>query len=156
MSDLPNRVRPLGRLRLVPVDDYRRYGLALGAVALALLAALSLQRLWQQPPSLLFTAAVILTSLYGGLRAGVVASVLSIAALDFFFLRALFSLQMELVDSVDFILFLGVTWLVVSLQSLRQAQDHGRHAPQSDDMTVVVVKVRPSTAQDAGHAVSNS
>jgi Stage II sporulation protein E (SpoIIE)/Domain of unknown function (DUF4118) len=77
MSGYPNRVRALRRLWLVRVDGYRRYGLAVGAVALALLLALSLQHLWQQPPTLLFTAAIILTSLYGGLRAGFLASVLS-------------------------------------------------------------------------------
>jgi phosphoserine phosphatase RsbU/P len=70
-----------------------------------------------QPPTLLFFTAVILTSWYAGLRAGLLASVLSMTALDFFFIPPLHSLEMEVLDLVDVATFAGATFLVSSLQT---------------------------------------
>ncbi|MCY2986692.1 MAG: DUF4118 domain-containing protein [Planctomycetota bacterium] len=52
-----------------------RYGFAVGTVAAALAVTMGVQPLWEQPPTLLFFTAVILTSWYAGPRAGLLASV---------------------------------------------------------------------------------
>ncbi|HEY2253442.1 MAG TPA: SpoIIE family protein phosphatase, partial [Planctomycetaceae bacterium] len=73
--------------------------------------------LHEQPPSLLFFTAVILTSWYGGMWAGLCASLLSIVALDLVFVGGKLSPQMEFVDLVDVIAFAGVAWLISFTQS---------------------------------------
>ncbi|MCY2996159.1 MAG: SpoIIE family protein phosphatase [Planctomycetota bacterium] len=94
-----------------------RYGFTIGTVAAALALTLGVQPLREQPPTLLFFTAVILTSWYAGTRAGLLASVLSIAALDFFFVAPLYSMQIEVLDLVDFAAFAGATWLISTLQA---------------------------------------
>ena len=94
-----------------------RGGFAIGTVAAALALTLGVQPLREQPPTLLFFTAVILTSWYAGTRAGLLASVLSIVALDFFLVEPLYSLQIEVLDLVDFAAFAGATWLISTLQA---------------------------------------
>ena len=55
--------------------------------------------------SLLFFTAVILTGWYAGIAAGIVASILSIVALDFFFVRAVSTGKLDLLDLIDFAAF---------------------------------------------------
>jgi signal transduction histidine kinase len=69
-----------------------RYGLAVASVGLALGINLLLNRL-EEIPSVLFLAAVLVSSWYGGLGAGLTATVLSTLALDFFFLPTTYSLD---------------------------------------------------------------
>ena len=93
------------------------YGFAMGAVTLALCTTYSIQPLREQPPTLLFFVAVILTSWYAGLRAGFVAAALSMLALDLVFVKPTLSFQMEIVeDGADFIAFAAATWLVSAFQ----------------------------------------
>ncbi len=64
-----------------------RYGFAVLAVAIALLLRLLLKPLLGiESPFLLFFATVMLSAWYGGMGAGVVATVLSALASDYFFL----------------------------------------------------------------------
>jgi signal transduction histidine kinase len=69
-----------------------RYGVAVASVGLALLINLSLNKL-EQIPSVVFLAAVLVSSWYAGLGAGLTATVLSTLALDFFFLPDFYSLD---------------------------------------------------------------
>ena len=83
------------------------HAFAIASVALALLVTQGIPPLRQQPPVLLFFAAVILTSWYGGRAAGFMASILSMLALDFFFIEPIYSLwPLEIVeDGSDFVAF---------------------------------------------------
>lgn len=112
-----------------------RYGFAAGSVAFALLVTYFVKPLREQPPSLLFFTAVILTSWYGGMRAGLCASILSIAALDVFFVGGLMSRQMEVVDLVDVVAFGGVAWLTSFTQD-RWRRTHRTLVMVEEDMYV--------------------
>lgn len=103
-----------------------RLGLAAGTVAMALLTTIAVPPLHEQPPTLLFFAAVILTSWYAGARAGLLAAILSMAALNLFFVKSTSSLQVQLVeDGTDFVAFAAATWFVSTLQE-RWRRDHHR------------------------------
>jgi signal transduction histidine kinase len=69
-----------------------RYGIAIASVGLALLINQSLNKL-EQIPSVVFLAAVLVSSWYAGLGPGLMATVLSTLALDFFFLPDFYSLD---------------------------------------------------------------
>ncbi len=69
-----------------------RYGAAVAAVALTLSVNLLLRGM-EQIPSVLFLVAVLASSWYAGLGPGLLATVLSTLALDFFFLPNLYSLD---------------------------------------------------------------
>jgi hypothetical protein len=94
-----------------------RWVFAVGGVGLALAVTLGVKPLQEQPPTLLFFAAVILTSWYAGMRAGLLASLLSIITLDYFFVAPLYSLEFELLDLVDLFTFAGAAWLISTLQA---------------------------------------
>ena len=118
-----------------------RYGMALGSVALALCVTYFVEPLREQPPTLLFFTAVILTSWYGGMRAGLLASILSIAALDQVFQGGVLSPHMEFNDLVDVIAFGGVAWLTSF------TQDRWRRAHR----TLVVVEEEMYLARQIQH-----
>jgi signal transduction histidine kinase len=71
-----------------------RYGIAVASVGLALAINLLLNRL-EEIPSVLFLAAVLVSSWYGGLGAGLTATVLSTLGLDFYFLPDLHSRSLD-------------------------------------------------------------
>src|SRR3569623_1666926 len=68
-----------------------RYGIAVASVGLALLVTLALRGF--ERSSVLFLVAVLVSSWYAGLGAGLTATVLSVLALDFFFLPTIYSLD---------------------------------------------------------------
>jgi len=110
------------------------YAFAIASVALALLVTQGVRPLHEQPPVLLFFVAVILASWYAGQAAGFVASILSMLALDFFFVATVYSLRMELVeDGTDFVAFAAATWLVTALQH-RWRQSHHKLVVMERDM----------------------
>jgi hypothetical protein len=93
------------------------FAFAAGSVAVALLVTYFVEPLRQQPPSLLFLTAVILTSWYAGMRAGLCASILSLVALNYVFVAGQWTFNVEFVDLVDFIAFAGVAWLTSFTQN---------------------------------------
>jgi serine phosphatase RsbU (regulator of sigma subunit) len=104
-------------LSLAKSAGWRNYALAVATVAVALLITYTLRPLRVQPPTLLFFAAVILTSWYAGKRAALVASILSMVALDVFFVATTLSPQFEVVeDGVDLLAFATAGWLVNAFQ----------------------------------------
>ncbi len=74
----------------------QRYGVAIFAVGLALLAKLLLDPLTEgASPFLLFFGAVMVSAWFGGLRAGLLATALAALAADYFFLSPTYSLLVD-------------------------------------------------------------
>src|SRR6266436_2393310 len=73
-----------------------RYAISIAAVGIALGLALLIP--WRADPShfTLFFAAVMLSAWYGGLGTGLVATILSALALDYYFIAPLLSLELDL------------------------------------------------------------
>ncbi len=88
-----------------------RYGIAVASVGLALAINLLLNRL-EEIPSVLFLAAVLVSSWYGGLGAGVTATILSTLALDFFFLPTVYSLDFGPATWVWLVTYLGAALFI--------------------------------------------
>jgi len=72
-----------------------RYGVAVLAVLLALLLKLLLDPVTRESPFLMFFCAVMVSAWFGGLRSGLLATVLSAVLSDFFFLPPVYSLGIE-------------------------------------------------------------
>jgi PAS domain S-box-containing protein len=117
LSPAPNSTRSL----------WLRYGVALLSVALAVLVRGLLTPLWgQQHPFLVFYPAVLLSAWYGGLGPGVLATMLSAAAVAYFWFTPFYSLAAHtLADQFGLALaasvMLLITWLT---SSLRRTQEH--------------------------------
>jgi PAS domain S-box-containing protein len=102
----------------------QRYGISILSVLLALLLGLLFERLLQLDVSSLFFAAVVFSSWYGGLSAGLVATVLAILTKNYFFLIPLYSLALSNgSDVLDLVIFSSVALLISSLNAeLRTAK----------------------------------
>lgn len=90
-----------------------RYGIAIASVGLALLLASLLSRRADPSHFTLFFGAVMVSAWYGGLEAGLLATVLSALSLDYFFI----SRDYSLVLNWSALLRLGVFVLVASVTS---------------------------------------
>jgi K+-sensing histidine kinase KdpD len=109
----------------------RRGGIAILCVAAALVATLSLQRLFPYPFVFLFFAAVMISAWFGGGTAGLLAIFLSTLAVDYFFVPPYHSFAITPTDIAYFIAFIicsAVASLVSSSKkksedALRQAKD---------------------------------
>ncbi|MDZ8087592.1 MAG: PAS domain S-box protein [Nostoc sp. DedQUE12b] len=95
------------------------YAVTLLAVGSALLLTLLLQPLLKPTIFLLFFAAVALSTWYGGMKAGLLATALSTLAVSYFFLEPVFSL---LVTNVESIAWLGLSVFVTILISLLNSE----------------------------------
>ncbi|MEH1867574.1 MAG: PAS domain S-box protein [Nostoc sp.] len=102
------------------------YAVALLAVGSALLLTLLLQPLLKPTIFLLFFAAVAVSSWYGGMEAGLLATALSTLAVSYFFLEPVFSLLVASLDNIRRLgLFVLVTTFISLLNSeLRTAKQH--------------------------------
>lgn len=102
-----------------------KYGLAGLSVGIALLFTLLLQPFMQMGYSLLFMAAVMVSARYGGLRAGLVATLLSIISLAYFFISPTYSILVSELNGVAWLmLFIAVSVLITSLyDSRKQAEE---------------------------------
>ncbi len=101
---MEGRTRFRGAAYLVPV----------AAVALALPLTWWITPL-EQTPSTLFLAAVMLSAYCGGLGPGLLATVLSGLALDWFFMPPAYSLQTGIADAVRLGVFVLVAVMISSL-----------------------------------------
>src|SRR6516165_1772008 len=87
--------------------------------------------------STLFFCSVMLSSWYGGLWPGVFAALLSVVALDYYFIPPIYALGIGLEELPDMIAFVAtafyISWLNGSQkrtkESLRQARDCGSKSP---------------------------
>jgi C4-dicarboxylate-specific signal transduction histidine kinase len=97
-----------------------RYGTAIVAVGLALVAALLLP--YRADPShfTLFFAAVMLSAWYGGLGTGLVATVLSALSLDYFFIAPVHSITLDWLAFLRLGVFLVVALVTSYLTTARK------------------------------------
>jgi len=108
-----------------------RYGLAIGLIFLALLVSLALQNSFGNPFWFFFSAAVILSTWFGGTGPGWLAVICSTLAVMYYFTPPLRSLAVSPRDLPYFVTFvaceIGVTRLIFwrrrTEDSLRQARD---------------------------------
>ena len=116
------------------------YAVTLLAVGSALLLTLLLQPLLKPPIFLLFFPAVAVSTWYGGMKAGLLATALSTLAVSFFFLEPVFSL---VVDNLDSIVRLGLFMLVTTLISLLTSE----LGTAKQDLQVSLQKLQVSEAK---------
>src|SRR4051794_21165712 len=108
-------------LRLDGRDLFRRYGIAIASNAAAVLVTLLLfHSLFSRNPFALFYAAVMVSAYYGGLGPGLLATVVAVWALDYFFLPTFFRPTMRLPDLVQVGLFGSVALLISGLNANRK------------------------------------
>jgi len=118
-----DRIRP--RLRLL--TSYLVAALSVGVAAVVTLKLGSLIK----HSSTLFFCSVMLSSWYGGVWPGVLAALLSVVALDYYFIPPLYALGISLEEAPDMIVFLATALFIGWLsgdqkraqESLRQARD---------------------------------
>ncbi len=96
-----------------------RYGFAVVMVTLALLLTLLLYPLLHKTPGVLFFAAVMLSSWYGGFRPGVVATILSVSCINYFFLAPYFALSYATADLLVLAVFTSTALLISYLNAAR-------------------------------------
>jgi signal transduction histidine kinase len=97
-----------------------RYGVAILAVASALLLTRLLWP-WIGPhPTSLFLAAVTVSAWYGGLRPSLLATTLAALAVDYFFIDPLYQLELSLDNTVRTLVFVLVALLISWVDAARQ------------------------------------
>src|SRR5262245_46821582 len=100
-----------------------RYGVAVGAVAAALLLSFLLRSYVEPNPFIFFFAAVALSAGYGGFRAGLLATVCSILLADYFFIPPYVLLALDLGGFVRLASFALTAALISWLGVARQRAD---------------------------------
>jgi len=104
-------------------STWGRYALAVVAVAVALLITFALLPFSRNIPFAFFFAAVVVATLYGGLRPGLLAIVLSVLASGTFILSPAYSLNLRLEGWLQLSVFLGVSFTIAFLTERgRQAE----------------------------------
>ncbi|MFQ4146971.1 PAS domain S-box protein [Chlorogloeopsis sp. ULAP02] len=99
------------------------YGTSVLSVALALVLTLRLQPFLAPANLSLFYLAVVISTRYGGIKAGIAATILSTLAVSYFFITPLYSFSISSTCLVPLGIFLLVTLLISSLDSqLKTAQ----------------------------------
>lgn len=109
-----------------------RYGTALALVGVALLASLGMQRIFVFPyPFLfLFFGAVMVSAWFGGMRAGLLAVLLSTVVVDYFFVPPFYSWQISATAETYFVAFvvcaLVASWISSSKKRSEEALQEAR------------------------------
>jgi signal transduction histidine kinase len=99
----------------------KRYLISAAALLLAISLSLGLKRLVHgETPTLFFLAAVIISARWNGLRAAALTIILSILALDFFFIEPFYALGLAWEDLPIVTEFVAVALLVSSLNEASQ------------------------------------
>jgi PAS domain S-box-containing protein len=117
----------------------QRYGFAVLAVAITLLLRLLLKPLLGiESPFLLFFTTVMLSAWYGGMGAGVAATILSACLSDYFFLSPTYSLlRNNLGQNVRLVLFmlegLSITWVIAQLHAAKLRAEFNQHRLQESE-----------------------
>src|SRR5215468_10247757 len=98
---------------------WRRYGFAVAATVLACACTLAAPPLHKLPTALFF-AAVTLTSFFGGLGPGLVATGLGTLAIDYFFLAPVYNVSQGLEEFVRVASFALAATLINALHERRR------------------------------------
>src|SRR5262245_8625624 len=94
---------------------FMRFGIAVGAITLALLLTLAFRPLFVAIPASLFFLAIIGSAWYGGVRTGLLATLCATAALDYFFISPVSSLTPQVPDNLEVLSSFVIASLTVSL-----------------------------------------
>src|SRR5438552_12566085 len=121
-----------------------RYGATLPIIGLAVLLT-ALVPPMEQSPSMLFFAAVAVSAWHGGLGPGLLATGLSVLALDYFFVPPVYALGVSVPDGVRLAMFALVCALISMLDEawrrLQEAlQEQNRH--QEEFLAVLAHELR--------------
>ncbi len=101
----------------------RILGVAVGATLAAALVTAALQAVLGKPEALLFAGAVAVSAWYAGRAAGLLASALSILALDYFFIAPIGSFEPDLHKAIYLAAFTFVAFIISSTnEALRHAR----------------------------------
>ena len=98
----------------------RRYGVAVSVVALALLMTLAIPPVRNESPTALFFAAVMVSSWYGGLGAGLLATALATGAINSFTIPPVYAVVLGLGEIVRIGVFVLVALLISALNASRR------------------------------------
>jgi signal transduction histidine kinase len=98
----------------------KRCLISAAALLLAILLSLALRGMSRETPTLFFLAAVIISARWGGLRAAAIIIVLSVLALDYFFIKPVYALGLARDDLPIVTEFVLVALLVGSLNEASQ------------------------------------
>lgn len=101
-------------------EIFRRYSIAVSSVGAVFGLTMLLTNFIQTDVSVLYLAAVMFAAWRGGLGAGLVATVLSVAIAMFFFLPPIYSFSLKAEGIVELIAFLLAAVLVSSLSAARE------------------------------------
>ncbi len=115
----------------------RNYGVAVMAVAIALLLKLLLKPLFvTETPFILFFAAVMISAYYGGIRSGLLATTLAAIVSDYLFLPpAYFFFKPEgqnLPLGIFIVECLSITWLTTALNAAKQQAENSNLEVKQD------------------------
>ncbi|MCC5652208.1 PAS domain S-box protein [Nostoc sp. XA013] len=101
-------------------EQLLHYGIALLSFALALGATLLLKAYLTPTPAALFYVAVMVSAWYGGLGPGLLATVLSTLAINYFFFNPLYSHNITNLSLVPLVVFILAAALISSLNESRR------------------------------------
>ncbi len=104
-----------------------RYGIAILAVALALLLTQALWPLINPNYTPFFFAAIVLSAWYGGLGPGLLATVLADAAVDYFFLPPLYAINFDWSHLAQLLVFTIAATAIGSLMTARKRAEERLH-----------------------------
>src|SRR5437588_5204536 len=134
-----------------------RYLISAAALLAAILFSLALKPLIHETPTLLFLAAVIISARWGGLRAAGATIILSVLALDYFFIEPIYSIGLALEDLPIVTTFVLVALLVSSLNeasrrakaALAQANEELEHkvAERTRELLIANEKAQAARAE---------
>ena len=126
-----------------------RYGLAVVSVAAALVITSALQQYTDLTP--LFYAAIIFTAWFGGMGPGLVAVVLATFALDFFFIKPLYTLRPDL-KQVSFLIVFSILAILTSWMSSKR-QHTERALREARDELELRVEERTAELREANETL---
>src|SRR5436853_4776253 len=98
----------------------KRYLISVAALLLAILLSLVVPPPIRETPTLFFLAAVIISARWNGLRAAAVTIILSILALDYFFIEPIYAIGLAWKDLPIVVEFVAVALLISSLNEASQ------------------------------------
>src|SRR5690606_28145326 len=125
-----------------------RYAVLVIAVAIGLLMSNILWPLMQDRPFVFFVGAVAVSAWLGGLVPGLVATLLSVVAVDYYLIEPRYEIITSQADLIQLLSFAGVAALISWLSEARRRSEQALRASR-DQMQIILTGVGDGiTAQD--------